>query len=146
MFHVKHNVRNVSCETLKKFKFFRDELLLFQKKFNLIGRGTIENIWIRHFADSAELLKNLQGLKSKKVLDFGTGAGFPGLVIALLSEAHGLNHKITLVESSVKKYNFLERGSDERQYCAPGIDLPLCTFCRTKFFKRSLYIQIGKNF
>ena len=98
---------NVSCETLKKFKFFRDELLLFQKKFNLIGRGTIENIWIRHFADSAELLRNLQGLKSKKILDFGTGAGFPGLVIVLLSENHRLNHKITLAESNVKKYNFL---------------------------------------
>ena len=98
---------NVSCETLKKFKFFRDELLLFQEKFNLIGRGTIENIWIRHFADSAELLRNLQGLKSKKILDFGTGAGFPGLVIVLLSENHRLNHKITLAESNVKKYNFL---------------------------------------
>lgn len=98
---------NVSCETLKKFKFFRDELLLFQKKFNLIGRGTIEDIWIRHFADSAELLRNLQGLKSKKILDFGTGAGFPGLVIVLLSENYRLNHKITLAESNVKKYNFL---------------------------------------
>ena len=84
---------NVSCETLKKFKFFRDELLSFQKKFNLIGRGTIDDIWIRHFADSAELLRNLQGLKSKKILDFGTGAGFPGLVIVLLSENYRLNHK-----------------------------------------------------
>lgn len=102
------NRYDVSCETLKKFQFFHDELLLSQKKFNLIGSGTLESVWIRHFSDSAELFKNLQGLKSKKILDFGTGAGFPGLVIALLSEAHGLNHKITLVESNVKKYSFLE--------------------------------------
>lgn len=102
------NRYNVSCETFEKFIFFHDELLLYQKKFNLIGGGTTENIWIRHFADSAELFGNFQGLKSKKILDFGTGAGFPGLVIVLLSENHRLDHKITLAESNVKKYNFLK--------------------------------------
>ena len=98
---------NVSCETLKKFKFFRDELLSFQKKFNLIGRGTIDDIWIRHFADSAELLRNLQGLKSKKNFGLWNGRWVSGLVIVLLSENYRLNHKITLAESNVKKYNFL---------------------------------------
>ncbi len=102
------NRYNVSCETFEKFIFFHDELLLYQKKFNLIGGGTTENVWIRHFADSAELFGNFQGLKSKKILDFGTGAGFPGLVIVLLSENHRLDHKITLAESNVKKYNFLK--------------------------------------
>ena len=100
---------DVSCETYEKFKIYHNEILLCQEKFNLIGKGTLEKIWSRHFSDCAEILKTFEFSKSKKILDFGTGAGLPGLVLALLSEDRKLDHNITLVESNIKKFGFLKK-------------------------------------
>lgn len=96
---------DVSRETLARFQIYHDLLLAWQKKINLIGRGTEREIWKRHFLDSAQLLtlveKHTGFGKGRTWLDIGTGAGFPGLVLALLGE------DVSLVEPNTKKCAFL---------------------------------------
>jgi 16S rRNA (guanine527-N7)-methyltransferase len=86
-------------ERLEAFiAFLREEAQLQ----NLISAATLDHIWARHIVDSAQLLR-FAG-QTGTWLDLGSGAGFPGLVVALLSE-----HKVTLVESRAKRIDYLQR-------------------------------------
>jgi len=95
----------VSRETLVRLKTYEALLKRWQKTINLVGPGTLDQIWSRHFADSAQLL-DLAPPDAKRWLDLGSGAGFPGLVIAiLLAEREG--SQMTLIESDTRKAAFL---------------------------------------
>ena len=94
---------NVSHETLEKLIIYCDLLNMWQKKINLVSNNSLQNAEIRHFLDSAQLYiycKNVNG----NIIDFGTGAGFPGAVLSIL----GIS-KIFLIESNKKKCNFLTK-------------------------------------
>jgi 16S rRNA (guanine527-N7)-methyltransferase len=93
---------DVSRETLAKFDGYADLLIDWQQRMNLVGPSTLPQLWHRHFTDSAQLLP-VAG-PGKSWLDIGAGAGFPGLVLALLDP----EAKLTLVESIAKKCRFLE--------------------------------------
>src|SRR6185503_18363837 len=94
----------VSHETAAKLDLFGHELLRVSPLINLIARSTIPNIWTRHFADSLQLLALAPD--AKVWVDLGSGAGFPGLVIACaLADRPGA--EVHLVESIGKKANFL---------------------------------------
>ena len=107
------NLYDVSRETMSMFDEYEKILKVWQKKFNLIGNSTINKIWSRHFLDSAlayrVLLSSLveKNRKSFSLIDVGTGAGFPGLVIALLFVETKINCDIYLIESNKKKIKFL---------------------------------------
>ena len=107
------NLYDVSRETMSMFDEYEKILKEWQKKFNLIGNSTINKIWSRHFLDSAlayrVLLSSLveKNRKSFSLIDVGTGAGFPGLVIALLFIETKINCDIYLIESNKKKIKFL---------------------------------------
>jgi 16S rRNA (guanine527-N7)-methyltransferase len=96
----------VSRETLGRLDHFVELLLDTQSHTNLIGSTTIAQLWTRHIADSLQLLDLAP--EAKVWLDLGSGAGFPGLVIACaLAERPGT--AVHLVESTGKKAAFLAR-------------------------------------
>ena len=91
---------NINDEKLEKLKKYLYLIKIWQKKFNLISQYSFESIWERHFLDSYQILK-LIGNK-KRILDIGSGAGFPAIVCAICS-----NNNFDLVEANKKKCNFL---------------------------------------
>ncbi|MEQ8824116.1 MAG: 16S rRNA (guanine(527)-N(7))-methyltransferase RsmG [Filomicrobium sp.] len=102
----------VSDETLEKLKTYEALLKQWQKKINLVAPSTVDDVWHRHFADSAQLLA-LAPAGAKTWLDLGSGAGFPGIVLAILRAgsagqggADGWGQQI-LVESDTRKAAFL---------------------------------------
>ena len=96
---------DVSRETREKLNAFTAYLLREATNQNLISASTLDQIWSRHIVDSAQLLKLLPSrIEQGEWLDLGSGAGFPGIVIALLSE-----FKVTLVESRARRIDYLQR-------------------------------------
>ena len=93
-------VNNSQTKSLEDFVLL---LLQENEKFNFIGKSTIENIWERHILDSAQLLKFIDN-KNAKFADFGTGAGFPGMVLSIMGV-----REIHLVEKAFRKTEFLRR-------------------------------------
>ncbi len=97
---------NVSRETSPILAGYVDELLKWNQKINLIGRATEADIWKRHVADSAQLFSFVKGVGH--YADFGSGAGFPGLVLAALMVEKHTPGKVSLVESDKRKAAFLK--------------------------------------
>lgn len=98
----------VSRETLRRLDLFVETLLTWRAKTNLIAASTIPHLWTRHIADSLQLLDLAPGARTW--VDLGSGAGFPGLVIACaLAETPRAN--VHLVESNAKKAAFLREAA-----------------------------------
>lgn len=91
---------------MQRLQRYADLLAVWQQKMNLVGPSTLVDLWGRHFADSAQLLRHAPGNGSW--LDIGAGGGFPGLVLAILGV-----ERVVLVESIAKKARFLEEMRDE---------------------------------
>ena len=95
----------VSRETLDRLARYESLLKTWQNTINLVAPSTLDHVWQRHFADSAQL-DALAPAAAKTWLDLGSGAGFPGLVIAILRAELG-ETRVRLVESDARKAAFL---------------------------------------
>lgn len=90
-------------EQLKSLDKYTNMLLEYNKKFNLTAITKIDEIYLKHFYDSLTLTKVVDLDKELKVLDIGTGAGFPGIVLKIFFP----KLEITLLDSNNKKITFL---------------------------------------
>ena len=95
----------VSRETLDRLAAFGDLLRRWQVKINLVSRASLEDVWRRHFLDSAQLYPVIENAACP-VYDIGSGAGFPGLVLAIM----GLGN-VHLVEPDQRKAAFLREAA-----------------------------------
>lgn len=99
---------DVSRESQDKLIAYHKLLFKWQKAINLVGPKTLQDSWERHFADSAQLLELIPP-RAKHLIDLGSGAGFPGLVLGAMRPAL----QVHLVESDERKAQFLRNVSRE---------------------------------
>lgn len=96
---------NVSRETLERLQAYVDLLARWQAKINLISAASLPDVWRRHVLDSAQLYPMIEP-KAVRLYDLGSGAGFPGLVLAILGVGD-----VHLIESDRRKIEFLREAA-----------------------------------
>ena len=94
-------------DCLERLNAMDKVFLDWSSRHNLVAKSTIEGRWHRHYLDSAQILKFIPG-DSEQIVDLGSGAGFPGLIIA----AARPSARVTLIESVGKKAAFLTAAAD----------------------------------
>lgn len=97
---------DVSRETLERLSNYHDLLLKWGARINLVSRATLDDAWTRHFADSAQIF-DLAPPDARVWADLGSGAGFPGLVVAMLAAELRPSLRVRLIEADQRKAAFL---------------------------------------
>ena len=98
----------VSRETILSLKIFEKMLISENERLNLIGKSTIKDMWKRHFLDSYQVIDFIKE-NDKIIMDLGSGAGLPGIIIALGLKEKKMPIKMNLLEKSRKKTSFLKK-------------------------------------
>jgi 16S rRNA (guanine527-N7)-methyltransferase len=118
---------DVSRGTLDRLQIYSDVVAKEQSKQNLVSHATIPDFWARHIVDSAQLVRHIN--PDSSILDIGSGAGLPGIVIAIITDA-----PVTMVEPRPLRAAFLARVADAlglhntEVICAPVARVPKRTY------------------
>jgi 16S rRNA (guanine527-N7)-methyltransferase len=102
---------NLDSETLQKYEIYKDLLVEWNKKFNITTITEEDEIYIKHFCDSLSLVNTKLFDGKKRVIDVGTGGGFPGLVLKIYNEEldmtlmDSLNKRIIFLNEVINKLN-----------------------------------------
>jgi 16S rRNA (guanine527-N7)-methyltransferase len=127
---------NVSRETIEKLNKYKDFLLSSNKSLNLIGKTTENQIFTRHFTDSAQIYDLIED--KSEIIDLGSGAGFPGVLLKILMDDKKIAGNITLIDKSPKKCKFLQDLSDKLGLTFKIVNLKIENF---KFNKISTVVS-----
>ena len=103
-------------ETLRRLEIYATLLEKWQRAVNLVGKSTLDDLWVRHFADSLQVSQAVP--EARRWLDLGSGAGFPGLVTAI-KYADEPDTRVHLIESDRRKCAFLRTVA--RETAAPAL-------------------------
>ena len=103
---------NFNHDKLQKTELFVNEVLNYNKKYNLISKNSEKDIWHRHVLDSAQLVRHIDSKNFNSLSDLGTGAGFPGIMLSIFY-SDILTFHVKLYEKSKVKINFI-RGVIEK--------------------------------
>jgi 16S rRNA (guanine527-N7)-methyltransferase len=127
---------NVSRETIEKLNKYKDFLLSSNKSLNLIGKTTENHLYSRHFIDSAQIYDLIED--KSEIIDLGSGAGFPGVILKILMDNNKIVGNITLIDKSPKKCKFLQDLSDKLGLTFKIVNLKIENF---KFNKISTVVS-----
>ena len=127
---------NVSRETIEKLNKYKDFLLSSNKSLNLIGKTTENQIFTRHFTDSAQIYDLIED--KSEIIDLGSGAGFPGILLKILMDDKKIAGNVTLIDKSPKKCKFLQDLSDKLGLTFKIVNLKIENF---KFNKISTVVS-----
>ena len=117
---------NVSRETIEKLNKYKDFLVSSNKLLNLIGKSTENYIFSRHFTDSAQIYDLVEN--KSEIIDLGSGAGFPGVILKILMDYNKIDGNIVLIEKSPKKCKFLKDLADKLDLTIKIVNLKIENF------------------